>query len=81
MRTREPAASEGLVHVPDAVNVCTLIPAEAGADEIHAVPLLVITFAEVPGVTATTDVPPIVVAPLTIKLPAVTFPVKVVVPV
>jgi hypothetical protein len=58
MNTREPAASEGFVHVPEVVNVWTLIaPPDVGVDDTHAVPLLVKTLPEVLGATAMTFTP------------------------
>jgi hypothetical protein len=70
MRTRELALREGFVHVPDEVKFWTLTPVEVGADDAHALPVLVRTLPAVLGATATAATPPIVVAPVNVEVPA-----------
>jgi hypothetical protein len=70
MRTRELAEYAGFVHVPEEVKLWTLMPVEVGADEAHALPVLVRTLPAVLGATATAATPPTVSEPVTEPVPA-----------
>jgi hypothetical protein len=69
MRTRELALREGFVHVPEEVKFWTLTPVDVGADDAHALPVLVRTLPAVLGATATAATPATVSVPPTATLP------------